>query len=109
MRKLSIKCLKCETPLRPETEKCPKCGSRDRHITVADSARALEMIGVKQRAKGYHRFKTYQKQGEKISKSGKLARETLIIDKETKRKRHLVEEQDEKGEWVVVHDEDEPL
>jgi len=106
---MSIECLKCGTPLKPEMEKCPKCGSRDRHITVTDSAKALEMWGVKQRAKGYHRFKKYQKQGEKISKSGKLARETLIIDKETKRKKHIVEEQNEKGEWVVVHEEDEPL
>ena len=106
---MSIECLKCGTPLRPEMEKCPKCGSRDRHITLTDSVKALEMIGVKQKAKDYRRFKKYLKQGEKISKSGKLARETLTIDKETRRKRHLVEEQNEKGEWVVVHDEDEPL
>lgn len=106
---MSIKCLKCETPLKPEMKKCPKCGSRDRHITITDSAKALVMFGVKQKVKDYRRFKKYHKQGEKISKSGKLARETLIIDKETKRKRHLVEEQNEKGEWLVVHDEDKPL
>lgn len=106
---MSIKCLRCGTPLRPEMKKCPKCGSRDRHITLTETVRALEMIGVKQKTKGYHKFKKYHKQGEKISGSGKLARETLIIDKEKKRKRHFVEEQNEKGEWVVVHDEDEPL
>lgn len=106
---MSIECLKCGTPLRPEMEKCPKCGSGDRHITVTDSAKALVMFGVRQKVKGYHRFKKYQKQGEKISKSGKLTRETLIIDKETKRKKHLVKEQNERGEWVVVHEEDEPL
>lgn len=106
---MSIECLRCGEPLKPESGKCPKCGSRDRHITVTDSVRALEMFGVKQKAEDYHRFKKYHKQGKKISKSGKLAKETLIIDKETKRKRHVVEEQNEKGEWVVVHDEDEPL
>ena len=106
---MSIRCLKCGTPLRPEIEKCPKCGSRDRRITLTGSVKVLGTVGVKQKVKGFHRFKKYQRQGEKISKSGKLARETLIIDKETKRKRHIVEEQDEKGEWVVVHDEDEPL
>ena len=63
-------------------EKCPKCGSRDRHITVTDTIRTLEMVGVKQKAKGYRKFKKYIKQGEKISKSGKLARQILIIDKE---------------------------
>ena len=106
---MSIKCLKCGTTLRPEMEKCPKCGSKDRDITVTNSVKALEMWGVKQKVKGYHRFKKYHKQGVKMSKSGKLTRETLIIDKEKKRKRHLVEEQNEKGEWVVVHDEDKPL
>jgi len=90
-------------------EKCPKCGSRDRHITVTDTAKGLEMVGIRQKAKGYNRFKKYIKQGEKISESGKIARETLIIDKEAKRKKHLVEEQNEKGEWIIVHDEDEPF
>ena len=46
---------------------------------------------------------------EKISNHGKLAHEKLTIDKEKKRKRHIVKEKNEKGEWVTVHDEDEPL
>jgi uncharacterized OB-fold protein len=104
---MSVKCLRCGEPLKPEMEKCPKCGSRDRHVTLTDSIKALEMVRVKQKAEGYRRFKKYSKHGEKMSKTGKPARETLIIDKEAKRKYHLVEEQNEKGEWVIVHKEDE--
>ena len=106
---MSIECLRCGEPLKPEMSACPKCGSRDRHITVTGSIKALGMVGVKQKAEGYHRFKKYSKQGEKMSKTGKLARETLIIDKEAKRKYHVVEELNKKGEWVVVHEEDKPL
>ena len=75
--------------MKPEVEKCPKCGSRDRHITVTESIRALEMVGVKQKAQGYKKFKKLIKQGEKTSKTGKLAREILIIDEEMQRKRHV--------------------
>lgn len=68
--------------MKPEVERCPRCGSRDRHIIVTESIKALEMVGVKQKAQGYNRFKKLTKQGEKISKTGKAAREILIIDKE---------------------------
>ena len=89
--------------------KCPKCGSGNRLVTVGDSCKAREMIGVKEKAEGYHRFRRFSKSGEKVSKRGKTARETLIIDKEAKLKHHLVEEQNEKGEWVIVHKENEPF
>jgi hypothetical protein len=95
--------------LKPEMEACPSCGSRDRHVEFQDSGKGLEMIGVKQKFKGYHKFKKRSKHGEKVSNTGRPARETLIIDKETKRKYHFVEEQNEKGEWVIVHNKDEPL
>lgn len=106
---MSVTCSKCGTPLEPEMEKCPKCGSRDRSITLTETITALVMVGVKQKAKGYHRFKKYEREGEKISNHGKLAHEKLTIDKEKKRKRHIVKEKNEKGEWVTVHNEDEPL
>lgn len=95
--------------MKPEMRVCPKCGSGDRNVTVTETGKCLEMIGVKQKDKGYHRFKKYSKQGEKIGKNSRLARETLIIDKEAKRKYHIVEEQNAKGEWTVVHKEDESL
>lgn len=39
---MSIECLKCGEPLKPEMEECPKCGSRDRHVTVRESLTLLE-------------------------------------------------------------------
>jgi uncharacterized OB-fold protein len=106
---MPVKCLRCGESLKPEMEACPKCGSRDREVAVEDSIKAWEMIEIRQKAEGYHRFKKYSKHGEKISKTGKSARVILVVDKEARRKYHRVEEQNEKGEWVVVHEEDKAL
>jgi predicted nucleic acid-binding Zn-ribbon protein len=106
---MSVKCLKCGEAFEPQLDKCPKCGSGDRLVTVEDSCHASDMIGVKEKAKGYHRFKRSSKSGEKVGKNGKIARETRIIDKKTRRYYHRIEVQNEKGEWVTTHEEDEPL
>ncbi len=92
-----IYCSNCGEILNPESEFCPKCGSRNRTIILTEHVRALEMIQVKQKADGYKRFKKKIKKGEKISKSGRIAREVLIIDKEKRRKYHRVEELNEDG------------
>ena len=75
--------------MKPEVEKCPKRGSRDRRVTLTASVKPLAIVGVKQKAQGYKKFKKLIKQGEKTSKTGKLAREILIIDEEMQRKRHV--------------------
>jgi len=103
-----IECLRCATQLKPETEVCPKCGSRDRKITIDDYGKGLEIERLKQISKAGVTNKII-KTGEKISKTGKVARETLIIDKKKRWKYHTVEEQKESGEWVLVHSEDEHL
>jgi hypothetical protein len=108
-KNVSIKCLKCGEPLEPQMDKCPKCGSGDRLVIVQDSIHAHEMVGIKEKAEGYRKFKRLSRSGEKVSKHGKIARETLTIDKEAKRIYHLVKEQNEKGEWVIVHKENEPF
>jgi hypothetical protein len=46
---------------------------------------------------------------DKISKHGKKAKEQYSINIRENRKFHHVEEQDESGNWTVVHHEDEPL
>ena len=61
---MSIKCLNCGEPLEPNMHKCPKCGSGNRLVTVGDSCKAREMIGVKEKAEGYHRFRRFSKSGE---------------------------------------------
>jgi hypothetical protein len=89
--------------------KCPKCGSGDRLIIVEDTIHVHEMIGVKEKVKGYHKFQRSSRSGEKVGKNGKIARETRTIDKKTGRYYHRIEVQNEKGEWVTTHEEDEPL
>jgi hypothetical protein len=45
---MSIECSRCGEPLKPEMEKCPKCGSRDRRITIKETLRLLkEEISLK--------------------------------------------------------------
>jgi len=76
---------------------------------LEDSAKILEMVSAKVKAKGFHKFKLYVRQGEKVGKDGKIVRETRRIDKETRQYYHRVQKQNEKGEWVTVHEEGEPL
>lgn len=103
-------CLKCGEPLEAGMEKCPKCGSRDKLVTINDSITTHEMLEARQRAEGCKDYKKLIRSGEKIGKkTGRLARERFVIDRENKRKYHLVEEQNEQGEWEIVHKEDEPL
>jgi len=106
---MTIECMNCSKELKPEMEVCPQCGSRDRLIMIEDKVRAVEMLMLKDKSSGFRKYKRMLKQGEKISRYGKHAREKLIIDKEKGRKYHLVEEKNESGEWKVVHSEDEPL
>ena len=101
-----MKCLKCGTDLTAEDTKCPKCGSGDRLVEVHDKITVREMLGVTENRISHHKFDKYSKSGEKIGANGKPAREELVIDKKNRRKTHLVKEQNEKGEWVVVHEED---
>ncbi len=49
------------------------------------------------------------KQRDKISKKGRPAKEILSIDRLNNRKIHKVWEEDENGNWILVHDEDIPL
>jgi hypothetical protein len=106
---MSIRCLRCGEPLTPEIEKCPNCGSGDRHVMVEDSCVGRDMVGIKEKREGSHKFTKHSIYGEKVGKDGEIVRETRIIDRKTGRYYHLVEKQDEKGKWVTKHKEDEPL
>ena len=102
-----IKCLKCGELLQTESTACPKCGSGDRSIEVDDkNIKTLEMWSIKEKSKGYHKFKISRKKGEQLGINGKPARVTLIMNKVTRQKYHLVEEQNEKGDWVIVDKDD---
>jgi len=106
---LSTKCLKCGEPLEPQMQKCPKCGSGDRYITVEDSFKAVEMVNIKEKAEGSRKFRKHSRYGEKIGKNGKIVRETRTIDRKTGEYYHRIEAKNGKGEWVTIHEEREPL
>lgn len=106
-----MKCLKCGTEIAVEnaSQPCPKCGIPDRSVEVSNEVHALEMVKVKQNIKSHDKYDKLVQDGERIGKNGKIARIQLTIDKKLKTKKHHVEEKNENGEWVVVHDEDKPL
>ena len=106
---MSIKCLKCGTELAVDDALCPKCGSRDRSVEVRDEVHTFDMVKVRQNAKSHHKYDKLVQGGERIGDNGKIARIRLVIDRILRTKHHHVEEKDEKGEWVVVHDEDVPF
>lgn len=106
---MTIKCLRCGEPRDENIQKCPKCGSGDRLVVVEGSFKGHEMIEIRQKIEGYNEYKKLSRQGEKIGGDGRLARETLIINRETKRKYHIVEVQNKDGEWIIEHMEDQPL
>lgn len=84
------------------------CGHK--HVIVTVSETVTLRSGVKAEVKdksGKTKRKVMSRQ--KLSKRGREAREELDIDIVGNRKRHHVEEQDEKGEWKTVHHEDIPL
>lgn len=84
------------------------CGHKNTMVTVSDGITFREGIKGKIRDKsGKTKRKFVSRQ--KTSNHGKEAREDLDIDIVGNRKRHHVEEQDEKGDWKTVHHEDEPL
>jgi hypothetical protein len=84
------------------------CEHKNIVVTVSNGITLREGIKGKVKDKsGKTKRKFLSRQ--KISKRGKEARENLDIDIAGNRKRHHVEEQDEKGDWRTVHHEDEPL
>lgn len=46
MSENSTKCSNCGEPLDPTMDKCPKCGSGDREITVEDEGKGQDAVSV---------------------------------------------------------------
>lgn len=44
--------------------------------------------------------------GDKINKKGELVKEELVRNWEERKKKHKVWEKDDKGNWVLVHNEE---
>jgi predicted RNA-binding Zn-ribbon protein involved in translation (DUF1610 family) len=106
----SIVCSSCGTRLNPQDRACPNCGGGDRHITVSEEFKALEMTTLSKRPSGARKYEERVKIGEKISgETRQPAREHLIIDRKGDRKYHHVEEQDKSGQWRTMHHHDGSL
>lgn len=103
-------CSNCGKELQEKREPCPNCGSNKRHVyvTVTDAIRLRDSVKGKVKNKAGKTKRKFISRS-KLSKKGKEAKEQLDIDIEGNRKFHHVEELNDKGNWVVVHHEDEPL
>lgn len=103
-------CGDCGKELTSDEKPCSDCGSVKRNIFVL----AIENLKVRDSVKGIVKdkigkitIKFYVRN--KTSKHGKEAKEELRIDIAGDWKFHHVEEQDENGQWVTVHHQNEPL
>ena len=105
---MSMNCTKCGRSIEPKeaSNPCSECGSMDRNIMVEDTIHVFEMLGLKAKQDGFTLFQ--RKQGEKLSRHERKAREFLEIDRrdpEKTTKIHIVEEQMDDGTWELKHDE----
>ena len=105
-------CSKCGRPYESnEQPPCPECGETRRtfeQLVTATVTTRASVSGVHTRL-GYPGWVTRFVERTKISRLGKLARESLQFDRshpEKTVKTHRVEEQQPDGEWKVVHDEE---
>jgi DNA-directed RNA polymerase subunit RPC12/RpoP len=108
MASTRYKCLDCGEVVSSAAKICPKCGS-DRMSILIERVLTLrtELRGSVKEQSG--RVTSIFLKRQKLSRHGKEATEELHIDISGNRKFHHVTEKDEKGNWKVVHHEDEPL
>ena len=105
-------CLDCSTQLETKLDKCPKCdGANIRKIDVRINAVAQIRSGVKAKVREEIGKKPIREYGsrQQLGKNGKEARVTIAIDREKDTYVQNVDQQDEKGNWIRVHHEDESL
>lgn len=108
----TIRCANCNRILSEEERPCPSCGSGKRHYSV--EAQCAVGISTSSKVKlkdstGFIKLMSWARN--KISRASKYpARESLTIDRTNPkftRKLHHVEEAIERGEYKVVHHEDQ--
>ena len=103
-------CLECNEEFSIESKTCPKCGSNKISKQVTVSGKIKTRNGLKLTVKDKSgKIKRKSVSREKVSNHGKEAKETYTVNKTEKRWFHEVKEQDEDGNWKVVHHEDKPL
>ncbi len=106
---MAMQCAKCGITIDPKeaANPCSKCGSIDRFVPIDDGVKVLDMKKVV--AKTKQGFKLFErKYGEKVSNYGHIAREFLDVnrqDPDRTTKTHIVEEEDDQGDWEIKHSE----
>lgn len=105
--KINRFCADCETPLKSDIQKCPKCGSGNKLVKIEDtlyvSSRLRGEIKTPDISGNVVQFKIRRKIA---GESGNLTREELTINRRNKKetiKHHKVEEFID-GKWQVVHE-----
>jgi len=102
---MSVSCLDCGFAFEEEdyNKPCPKCGSRNRSITVTDQIKFHEVLKLGKKGatsrKHKHKFDEEITAGEKVGKDGKLVSIERVIDRERDVYRETVK--DEQGKISV--------
>ena len=109
-----VECSNCHAYFQPNEKKCPCCGSGNRVVVVRDSLTLTDTIPWLERIVNDPAYKKnwklqFVENGEEVGRDGRLARITLIIDKENNLKYHLIMKKDEDGKWKITHFHDDPL
>lgn len=107
---MTIKCMDCKTELETGEQKCPKCGSGNKEISLSEKIQLLDKLkGKVKDEKTPGAIKQFTSRTKIAGNSGNIARENLSIDRSDKDhtiKKHKVEEFID-GKWVTVHEHTE--
>ena len=99
-------CGDCNTPLEPEMQKCPKCGSGNKLIKIEDILYVSSSLrGKIENPNVSGTIEEFRIKRKIAGESGNIARDELIINRRDKKvtvKYHKVEEFID-GEWQIVH------
>jgi hypothetical protein len=109
-----ILCKHCKSEIEDKMQKCPNCGkdcgprNRIYDLEIVNGVSLSANIGLEVKdSSGFMKYKEKSK-NKRAGKTGRKAKESLSIDRTNKQvtvKKHLVKEQNEKGEWETVHNE----
>ncbi|MGB8706970.1 MAG: hypothetical protein WCD72_03335 [Dehalococcoidia bacterium] len=106
---MSVLCSDCGFDFENEdhTKACPKCGSRNRSITLTEEIKSHELLKLRKKGaasiKHKHRFDQEIVTGEKVGKDGKPVSIEQVVDREQDVYKETVK--DEHGQIIVQKDE----
>lgn len=106
---MSILCSSCGFAFENQdhTNPCPKCGSRNRSITLTEEIKFHELLKLRKKGaaarKHKHRFDQEIVSGEKVGKDGKPVSIEQVVDREQDVYKKTIK--DEHGQIIVQKDE----